>query len=306
MRKRRVRGFSIAFAFAATLVAVACRGGDVPAAAPEEKPPGSAYEVRAFPTEADALKAIVAEAHPAIFGFGEYHQLDATTATRSAIARFSESLLPVIAGGTSDLVVETWFSAGNCGKAEKQVVKKVDEVSERPAETADETVVLLRRAQALGVAPHILGVTCEDYAKVLVADGGLDYFAFLELVATRLGDEAEAIAKAAKPTAAAQRKAIAIYGGAMHNDLAPREGFEAVSFAERMRALGVGPYAEIDFLIPEFIVGSAVAREEPWFGPTVRSISREHAALIERGPGSYIILARAGVASPPPSARIPR
>ena len=98
--------------------------------------------------------------------------------------------------------------------------------------------------------------------------------------------------QAAKP-----HKAIAIYGGAMHNDVAPREGFESVSFAARMKELGVGPYAEIDLLVPEFIVTSAVARSEPWFDLAVKLASRDRASLIDRGSGSYIILARAGVAN---------
>jgi len=256
-------------------------------------------EVRLFDDEAQALEAVIASVKPGVIGFGEYHQLTRTNDTLSAIARFTHAMLPGLAGGTSDLVVETWVSAGSCGEVEKQVVSEVDEVSERPAETADETVLLLRQAKALGVAPHILAVSCAEYEKVLGADGGLDYFAFLELVATRLGDTAAGIV--AKKPAGAPRRIVAIYGGAMHNDVVPRSGFEAVSFARRMRELGYGPYAEIDLLVPEFVAQSTLARDEAWFPLVAKIASPDHVALIDRGDGAYILLLRKGVRNPPPA-----
>jgi hypothetical protein len=270
------------------------KGADAGIALP---PPELPY--RLFDDEAQALQAVIASAKPGVIGFGEYHQLTRTSDTLSAIARFSGAMLPVLAGGASDLVVETWVSAGSCGKVEKQVVAEVDEVSERPAETADETVLLLRRAKALGVAPHILSVSCAEYEKVLGADGGLDYFAFLELVATRLGDAAAELV--AKRPAAEPRKIVAVYGGAMHNDVAPRPGFETVSFARRMKELGYGPYAEVDLLVPEFVALSNLARDEAWFPLVTRIASPDHVALIERGEGAYIILLRKGVRNPQPA-----
>jgi hypothetical protein len=270
-------------------------------AGPQAPPPELTY--RLFDDEAQALEAVLAAEKPGVIGFGEYHQLTRTSDTLSAIARFSGAMMPALAKGASDLVVETWVSAGRCGKAEKQVVAEVDEVSERPAETADETVLLLRRAKALGVAPHILTVSCAEYEKVLLADGGLDYLAFLELVAARLGDSA-AESVSSRP-ADAPRKIVAIYGGAMHNDVAPRAGFEAVSFARRMAELGGGPYVEIDILVPEFVAVSNLAREEPWFPLVMELSSPDRVALIDRGGGAYIILLKRGVRNPPPAQTAP-
>lgn len=276
-------------------------------AGPGAPPPELAY--RLFDDEAQALEAILSAEKPRVIGFGEYHQLNRTSDTRSAIARFADGMMPVLSPMASDLVVETWVSAGRCGEVEKQVVAEVDEVSERPAETADETVLLLRRAKALGVAPHILTVSCAEYEKVLLSDGGLDYLAFLELVAARLGDVA-ADSVAGRP-ADAPRRIVAIYGGAMHNDVAPRAGFEAVSFAKRMAELGVGPYVEIDILVPEFLAKSNLAREEPWFPLVAKIASPDRVALIDRGGGAYIILLKRGVGNQPtaeptgPAARTP-
>jgi len=260
-------------------------------------PPELPY--RLFDDEARALEAILAEVRPGVIGFGEYHQLNRTSDTLSAIARFSGAMMPVLSPGASDLVVETWVSVGSCGKVEKQVVAEVDEVSERPAETADETVLLLKRAKALGVAPHILSVSCAEYEKVLGADGGLDYLAFLELVAKRLGDGAAEVV--ARRPADGPRKIVAIYGGAMHNDVAPRSGFEAVSFAKRMQELGYGPYVEIDLLVPEFVAESNLAKDEPWFPLVTKIASPDRVALIDRGGGAYVILLKKGVRNPPPA-----
>jgi hypothetical protein len=302
---------ALGLCLAAALLAASCRcgpelerqadggapdkGADAGAAA---RGPKLAY--RLFDDEARALEAIVEAEKPGLIGFGEYHQLTRTSDTLSAIARFTSGMLPVLVrAGASDLVVETWVSAGSCGKVEKQVVAGVDEVSERPAETADETVLLLRRAKALGIAPHILTVSCAEYAKVVGADGGLDYLAFLELVAARLGDAAAE--SVAKRQAAEPRGLVAVYGGAVHNDVTPRPGFENVSFARRMKELGQGPYAEVDVLVPEFVAKSNLAKEEPWFPLVEKLASPDHVALIDRGGGSYIILLRKGVRAAPPT-----
>jgi hypothetical protein len=74
-----------------------------------------------------------------------------------------------------------------CGEAEERVVEEVEEVSERPEATENETVKMLKRAEALGVRPHILTVGCEDYKSVFQEDGNVDYFRMLELVGTLLG-----------------------------------------------------------------------------------------------------------------------
>jgi len=91
----------------------------------------------------------------------------------------------------------------------------------------------------------------------------------------------------------------------MHNDVAPRSGFEAVSFAARMKELGYGPYAEIDVLVPEFVALSNLAKEEPWFPLVTKLASPDHVALIDRGGGAYIILLKKGVKNPPSEKKTP-
>jgi hypothetical protein len=245
--------------------------------------------------DAEALVAILEKTQPGVVGFGEMHQVTGTTGTLSAIERFTRNMLPVLAGRASDLIVETWVSLGRCGKAEKKVVKQVDEVSDRPQETGDETIRMLKAAKALGVQPHILGVDCKDYEKVLEPDGGLDYFAFLELVGRTLGDRAAEVASK-RPAAPGRPSMIAIYSGSAHNEVAPRPGFEPISFASRMDALGRGRYVEIDLLVPEFVEQSSLARDEPWFAQLEKLASKDRVVVLERAANSYAIILRRGVA----------
>src|SRR5690349_9219294 len=98
-----------------------------------------------------AVEAMLADPG-GVIAFGELHQTHATAKVRSAIARFTDEILPVVAPHASHLIVETWITRGTCGAAEAQVTKEVARTTERPAETESEIMKLLRRAKELGVA----------------------------------------------------------------------------------------------------------------------------------------------------------
>ncbi len=275
---------------------------------PEEAPPppkASGMSVATFPTAGGALQHILRKSDPAVVGFGEFHQKTGTAATLSALERFSRELLPVIAGRTSDLVVETWVSTGDCGKAEKRVTQNVDKVSERPAETENETVKLIKKAAALGVQPHVMELRCEDYEK-LQAEGEVDYLALLELVGRRLGEKAkqavvfrdskraEAKEKGAPAEAA---KMVAVYGGAVHNDARPAEMWKSVTFGPDLEKFTSDRYVEIDLYVPEFIEGSDNVKQEKWYPVFEANVSTEKTLVIELDESSYIIVFRKGVAN---------
>jgi hypothetical protein len=102
---------------------------------------------------------------------------------------------------------------------------------------------------------------------------------------------------------------LVLYSGAVHKDVAPRPGFEPVSYAARMGALRRGRYVEIDLLVPEFVELSNLAREEPWFAQFGKLASKDRVVVLERSPTSYSIIFRRGVAgltpqeTPRPAAR---
>ncbi len=119
-----------------------------------------------FASPADAVQAFIGGA-TGVVAFGELHQTVKTAGVRSSIARFTDEILPAIAPRAAHLIVETWISRGSCGETEKQVTKDVARTTERPAETENEIVRLLRRAKELGVAPHVLDVDCHEYRSLV-------------------------------------------------------------------------------------------------------------------------------------------
>jgi len=260
-------------------------------------PPSLRHE--RYPDALTAVEQVLARTKPRVVGFGEFHQQQGTAAIRSTLERFSHSLLPALAPRTSDLVVEAWISEGGCGATEKAVVEEVEQISKRPEKTEDENLILLKRAKQLGVAPHILEMSCKDYERVHGGDAGVDYVAMLELVSQRL--EAAGKQLLAAGTGEAGGKLIAVFSGAIHNDVAPAEDFASFAYGSALREAAAGRYVEIDLYVPEFVLASKSARDEPWFPLIGELASPDGAFLIERGPGSYIVLFRKGVlAAEPP------
>src|SRR5215813_13347972 len=64
---------------------------------------------RLFPSPAKAF-ALVLDQKPLVLAIGEAHQTNETVNVRSAISRFTESMLPLLKHRASDLVVETWVA----------------------------------------------------------------------------------------------------------------------------------------------------------------------------------------------------
>jgi hypothetical protein len=255
-------------------------------------PPKVELRHERFPNAVAAVEQILTRTEPRVVGFGEFHQKHGTAAYVSTLERFSGSVLPALAGRTTDLIVEAWVSEGRCGATEKAVVEEVEQISERPETTEDENLALLKRAVQLGVRPHILEMSCEDYRRVH-GDAGVDYVAMLELVSERLEHKGKAVLAERGDNAAGQL--IALFSGAIHNDVAPGEDFAGFAFGKALGRAAAGKYVEIDLYVPEFVLASESARDEPWFPLIGQLASTEEAALIERGPGSYIVLFRKGV-----------
>src|SRR5205814_4367196 len=94
-----------------------------------------------------------------------------------------------------------------------------------------------RVAEQHGVAPRILSLSCADYASMRGEGGGegvVDYDRTLRVTARALE---VAIVRALKDGATkpgGRTRLVAVYGGALHNDLAPEAGLEAYSFAPQI------------------------------------------------------------------------
>ena len=254
-----------------------------------DKPEASLHD-----TPEAALAAIVARAEkdagqpPRVVAFGEYHETTKNGGVPSALKRFTQQLLPVLQPLTSDLVLETWITEGGCGKEEKAVVKDVEKTTQRPVTTEDELVTLARQAKAGGVQPHILNLSCKDYQELLDGKGQVDYEKMLKFLAEQLHKKVVTVGKARADRGVS--KIVAVYGGALHNDLYPQEELRPFTFGPAADAAAPGRYLEIDLYVPEFITGDESLRSQPFY-PLWRTAQRPgKTVVVRRGPRSFILL----------------
>lgn len=249
-------------------------------------PPLPRLNHKVFASASEALGEILAS-KPRVIGFGEYHELIGAEAVDSTLHRFTNDMLEALAANASDLIVESWVEAGRCGKEEKRVGNNVRKVTERPKHTQSEIVIMMRRAQKLGIEPHLLEFHCEDYKAVLVAGKEVDYEKMLVLIAAKLRDKALAGLAQRKP-----EQIITLYGGSLHNDLYPGAGVEDFSYAPAVSARADASYVEVDLFVPEYIDADSDLAAEPWF-PIYRELgASDKVVLIERAPRSYILILR--------------
>lgn len=273
---------SIVLAVLATLVA------SLPLAAPSHaarKPKKPKFEVKAFDSATAALASLL-PLGPRVIGFGEYHEIESGPKARAAIVHMLDELLPILTAGSSDLILETWITEGRCGKKEKEVVKNVQETTERPEETESEIVTLIKKAKAAGVQPHILTVSCIEYFFMSDGKGGVDY---IKLLATLTDLLKKKIDWVMEERAKQPPRTILVYGGAMHNDLKPRTELRDYTWAPYVKKKVKGKYLEVDLYVPEYIAADEYITEEAWY-PEVAKLPAGATALVKRAPDSYIIV----------------
>ena len=274
------------------LIAIGMTGAVSLAAKPGSHPMVPAQErpvLEHFATAAQALDRVLAT--PArVVAFGEYHQTTETRKIQSSLRRFTDELLPAVAKLATDLVVETWVADGHCGTRETKVVEQVQTTTERPPETESEIVTLLKRAKAAGMAPHILALSCKDYRSVTGRDGETDFAKMLTLTRDRLQGEVTRALRAPRPAASGREPWVAVYGGALHNDLYPAPGDRPFAFGRALFAKVKGQYLEVDLFVPEYILGDKRLAAEPWFDAFKEGIKAGDALLIRRSERSSIIV----------------
>lgn len=248
---------------------------------------GYGDDARLFDSAAAALVEIL-KTKPRVLGLGEFHNLESSAAVRSALSRFNDELLDVIAPQTSHLVLETWSVDPTCGKQAAQVTRSIASVIERPKNTENEMLRLMRKAKAFGISGHVLQFDCDEYTTLLGKEG-LDVEALLTMVSAKLGESAARAAKESTPGTL-----IVVYGGATHNNLSPYKGLESWSYAPALAQL-IDGFVEIDLYVPELVADDPVLTQEAWY-PLLAQARSDKVILIRREPGSYILLLRKGLA----------
>jgi hypothetical protein len=255
-------------------------------AAPAEDPSLPRHWVEA--SAPAALARMLEQVKPRVLGVGEVHLVAGGPQVKSALARFADDMFAGLRGRATDLVVETWVTDGKCGKVEKQVTADVRTTTERPPETESEIGRLLRRARELGVQPHVMTMPCKAYQEVRSKSGEVDYDKLLQLIGGELYRNVRAVLDARKEAT------VVVYGGSLHNDRQPNEGVAAYSYGAKLVGELAEGYVELDLYVPELVEKDELLQAEPWF-PLLARTGPDKVVLVERGPGSYILLLQRGV-----------
>ena len=165
---------------------------------------------------------------------------------------------------------------------------------QRPATTESEIEALIRVAEEHGVAPRILSISCADYESMRGGTRtrwrGVDYDRTLRVTARALEVAIVRALGDRRAAPAGRPRLVAVYGGALHNDLAPEAGLEAYSFAPRVLAATLGRYREIDLVVPEYAASSAAVRAQPWWRAYRRARRPGATVLVRRAARSFVVV----------------
>jgi len=233
----------------------------------------------AFYDAPEAAFARVLEDRPTVLAIGETH---AQAGEQSTTARFSEKFLPMLAGKSSDLVLELWIGNSACSAKQKKAMSAVQSASRevtktQSAKNPSDFVALYTAARNNGIATHLLVPECEEYAQIAAADNDID--AMLSMIARLTAEQTEAlIGKAREP--------IVIYGGAMHNDLFPRHAEWSFGPALDKKT----KYVELDLIAAEMIKDTEAWRAQPWYEHFTRGAQGHKTLLFSVFPRSYALI----------------
>jgi hypothetical protein len=239
---------------------------------------------KAFASAEAAFDHVLLE-RPRVLAIGEAHAQNAGPKLPSSTRRFMDGLLPRLSPRAADLVIELWVANGSCGKVEQKVQKQQEAVTAPQAATnQNEFMELGHRAKALGIMPHALVPSCEQYQKIAGA-GAADIEEMLTMIKTVTArDVTELLAKRGP-----ERLVIA-YGGAMHNDLVPRPGREAFSFGPELAKITSERYVELDLVVPEQIKDNETWRALPWYSQYSLEKAETDAYLLSWAPRAYALV----------------
>jgi hypothetical protein len=260
----------------AAVAAVSPLGG-APCVVAREDP-----ECGAFDRAEDAF-AVVLKEDPRVLGVGEAHaQRGATVA--SSTKRFTDDLLPLLAGRTSDLLVELMMPPKGCVKQAETMRSVQKPVVTQQAETnQNEYLVMGEAARKLGIVPDMLRPSCEDLASI--NDAGEDAIVrSLETIA-RL-----TTVQATKMTERSGAKMVVTYGGALHNDVAPPAERAAWSYGPALSRAASGRYVELDVYVGDFITADESWRKQAWYSAWERNKTVHKTLLFRLAPKSYVLV----------------
>lgn len=233
----------------------------------------------------EAALAALLEAGPRVLAVGEAHAQKGEGRGASVAERFTNRLLPALEGRASDLLVELMLPPAGCDRGAAAVRERQAPALAPQAETNQgEYVALGEAARRRGVAADALRPSCDDLAAIDRA--GDEALGAMMATIARLSERraGELLARASPG------KVVVTYGGALHNDLAPRPGREAWSFGPALDRAAGGKYVELDLFAPEAIGEGEAWRALPWYAHYDAARFGAKAVLFRCGPKSYALV----------------
>jgi hypothetical protein len=242
----------------------------------------------AFDSAETALQFLLKQTSPYVLAIGEIHAQKNIPLKASTTHRFAQ-LLPQFQGTSKHLIIELWTGRNDCGDNRVAKVKEAQKpVTSAQAETnQNEYFELGNRSKELGIFPHALVPSCDDYQAIIAARSN-DIAKMLELTALKTKETVETLLRKADPVPGIPY--IITYGGALHNDVTPKPGREMWSFGADLYRDTKGHYVELDLIQREQVRDTESFTTLPWY-PYFRKEGLESKyALFKMGDSSYALV----------------
>jgi hypothetical protein len=245
-----------------------------------------ALDCRRFDDAAAAFRYVLGKA-PLALGIGEAHARAGSEATTSTALRFSQQLLPVLAGRASHLVVELLQRNPDCPTAARPLEEAQKPViAPQSRHNQSDYVELGHHAKALGIEPFLLTPTCDEFRAI--ENAGED------AIVRTLSSIASITSRMTRAALVQNRKRgsdqlVLAYGGAMHNDLAPQGPRASFCYGDELNNFTGGRYLALDLIVREFIGDNEVWRALPWYGQFDPETAPDSSVVLMTSPQSYVL-----------------
>jgi hypothetical protein len=224
-----------------------------------------------------------------VAALGEAHAQKGATVASSA-RRFTDELLPVLAGKASDLLVELMMPPSGCVEAAAQVRDRQSVVTSRQAERdQDEYLAMGNRARELGIVPDMLRPSCTDMDAVRDAGEGA-IGASLGLIARLTRVQVRRLVDRDDRSDADRGKMVVVYGGMLHNDLAPPPDRAEWCYAPDLDSYVQGRLVAIDLVVPEYVGDDDTWQSLPWWPHYDRAKLGAKTTMFRTADRSFVII----------------
>jgi hypothetical protein len=245
-------------------------------------------DCRQYASARDAFIDVLG-ADPLVVAVGEAHAPKGASVA-SAATRFTSDILPALADRASDLLVELMMPPRGCTDAAAEVREKHRAVTSLQADhDQNEYVAMGEAARSLGIVPDMLRPSCADIDAIARAGAGA-IGASLELIARLALRQALRLIDRDATSETDRGKMVVLYGGLLHNDLAPRPDAAAWSYAPAVDEHVRGRFVAIDLIVPEFIGDDEPWRSLAWWSHYDRARLGAKATLFRTGERSFVIV----------------